>query len=254
MQPIFLLFHDVFVSSPQESGFVSPAANRYKLSIREFEAQLDALGAHPSHPIDASAVSLTFDDGGISYYTIVADRLEAYGLRAYCFVSTDFIGQPGFLSALQLRDLDSRGHVIGSHSAPHPGRFSELDSDAMRREWTKSCRVLEDILGHTVACGSVPGGYFSKRVGRTAAESGLHLLFNSEPVTTKHQVNDCTIAGRFTIRSGARPNFSRKLANAAPWTRSREWAAWNAKALLKPILGSSYSRVADWAMSLTEER
>jgi len=32
----------------------------------------------------------------------------------------------------------------------------------------------------------------------------------------------------------------------APFTRSKEWAAWNAKSLVKPLLGSSYPRVADW--------
>jgi peptidoglycan/xylan/chitin deacetylase (PgdA/CDA1 family) len=242
MQPVSLLFHDVFVSDPHESGFGSAAANRYKLSIPEFEAQLAAL--------DVTGARLTFDDGGLSYYTIIADRLEARGLRAHCFVPTDFIGQRGFLSAVQIRDLDSRGHVIGTHSASHPARFNRLDAAAIQQEWMKSRWVLEDILGHTVVAGSVPGGYFSRRVARLAAESGLHLLFNSEPVTGTQHIEGCVIAGRFAIRRGSPANLSQKLTNAAPWTRSREWAAWNAKALIKPILGKSYPRVADWAMSL----
>ena len=40
MQPVSLLFHDVFLERPDESGFVSPAADRYKLPLRDFEAQL----------------------------------------------------------------------------------------------------------------------------------------------------------------------------------------------------------------------
>jgi hypothetical protein len=43
MRPVSLLFHDVYESDPGESGFRSPAADRYKLSLHEFEAQLDGL-------------------------------------------------------------------------------------------------------------------------------------------------------------------------------------------------------------------
>jgi peptidoglycan/xylan/chitin deacetylase (PgdA/CDA1 family) len=231
-----LLFHDVFVSDPAESGFNSPAADRYKLSSTEFDAQLAGL----------ETARLTFDDGGVSFYTIVADKLEARGLRACCFVTTDFIGRPGFLDASQLRELDARGHVIGTHSASHPARFSTLSRPEMWREWVESRHRLEDVLGHAVTTGSVPGGYFSRVVGSAAAESGLHLLFNSEPVRSVREIDRCVIAGRFTIRGGAPADLARRLVHGAPWTRSKEWAVWNAKGLVKPLFGSSYPRVADW--------
>jgi peptidoglycan/xylan/chitin deacetylase (PgdA/CDA1 family) len=239
MQPVSLLFHDVFVSDPHESGFNSRAADRYKLALREFEAQLGATGA-------LDAARLTFDDGGVSFYTIVVDRLEARGVHGFCFVTTDCIGTAGFLDAAQIRELDRRGHVVGTHSASHPARFSALTRQQMVREWSISRRTLEDVLGHAVTTGSVPGGYFSKDVGRSAAESGLSLLFNSEPVRSARPIDGCTIAGRFVIRAGASPDLARKLVQGAPWARSKEWAVWNAKGLVKPLLGSSYPRVADW--------
>src|SRR5688572_23374171 len=149
---VSLLFHDVFVEQPNESGFSSPAADRYKLALAEFDAQVSGLlaatGAIPP-------ACLTFDDGGVSYYTIVADRLEARGWRGHCFVSTDFIGRPGFLTAAQIRDLDARGHVIGSHSASHPARFSACAFPHMVREWADSRLRLEDLLGHGVHVASV---------------------------------------------------------------------------------------------------
>jgi peptidoglycan/xylan/chitin deacetylase (PgdA/CDA1 family) len=239
MQPVSLLFHDVYVSDVSESGFNSPAADRYKLSIDEFHSQLGESNA-------LEAARLTFDDGGVSFYTIVADTLEARGMRAYCFVTTDFIGQPGFLDAAQIRELDRRGHVIGTHSASHPTRFSSLNGADMLREWSDSRRRLEDVLGHAVTTGSVPGGYFSREVGRAAAEAGLCLLFNSEPVRAAREMLGCSIAGRYVIRAGAPPDRARRLVRGAPFTRSKEWAAWNAKSLVKPLLGSSYPRVADW--------
>ncbi len=247
MQPVFLLFHDVFAADPRESGFVSRAADRYKLSVREFDAQLSALDSSGWAGEDLNeSVRFTFDDGGASFYTIVADRLERRGMRASCFVTTAHIGARGFLRPAQIRELGARGHTIGTHSVSHPGRFSALTVDEMRREWTDSRKALEDILGRAVTTGSVPGGYFSRRVAVSAAEAGLLLLFTSEPVRTVGRRGGCTVAGRFTIRSGAPADRSWRLVRPAPWTRTREWAAWNAKGIVKPLLGSTYPRVADW--------
>ena len=241
MPPVSLLFHDVFVHDPRESGFASPAADRYKLSIGAFDAQVAGLAENRSEPF-----VMTFDDGGVAFFTIAADRLERLGLRGFCFVTTGCIGQRGFLDAAQLRELDARGHVIGTHSVSHAFPFSGLTGVEMRREWADSRRTLEDLLGHAVTTGSVPGGYFSRDVALSAAESGLLLLFNSEPVRSLQSVDGCTVAGRFAIRGGAPGDLSYRLVRPAPWTRTREWASWNAKGLVKPLLGSSYPRVADW--------
>ena len=240
MRVVSLLFHDVYASDPHESGFRLPAADRYKLSIPDFEAQLDGLW-------EASA-QLTFDDGGISYYTVVADRLEMVGLRGRCFVSTDFIGERGFLSAAQIRELDSRGHVIGTHSASHPPRFSALTPARMRDEWANSRRRLEDLLGRAVTVGSVPGGYFSIDVARAAAQTGLRTLFTSEPTAKASVVDECALIGRFTIRRGHPHDMARRFVAAPPWARCSAWVGWNAKALVKPVLGASYARVADWIL------
>ena len=143
-----LLFHDVYVGQPNESGFDSAAADRYKLSLAEFETQLSALSRVRSDapmlatdlPVsdtcetsDTLPFLITVDDGGVSYYTVVADRLERLGWRGHCFVTTDMIGQRGFLTKRQIRELDARGHIIGSHSASHPTRFSACSIPQMRR-------------------------------------------------------------------------------------------------------------------------
>ena len=237
---VSLLFHDIYESDPRESGFASDAADRYKLPVAAFDAHLAAIASVEDVPF-----VITVDDGGVSYYTKMADRLEARGWRGYCFVSTDQIGARGFLDAAQIRELDARGHVIGSHSASHPTRFSACSAEQMRQEWTRSRQVLEDILGHDVTLASVPGGYYSKAVGRSARDAGLKLLFNSEPVIARTGDGGCTIAGRFTIRRGDPPETSRRLLLPEPWARWGAWARWNAKGLVKPLLGPAYMRVAD---------
>jgi peptidoglycan/xylan/chitin deacetylase (PgdA/CDA1 family) len=257
MPLVSLLFHDVYRSSPVESGFRSPGADRYKLTDAQLSSQLDGVAAaRTDRPILATALTgvvaahglpflITVDDGGASYHRIIADRLEARGWRGHAFVSTDFIGHPGFLTVGQIRDLDTRGHVIGSHSASHPPRFSLCGRQEMLEEWTKSRHVLEDVLGHAVTTASLPGGYFSSTVAETAAEAGVQVLFTSEPVTRIGREGACRIIGRFAIRAGADREFSRRLVEPARWTRSEEWASWQVKGLLKPVLGPFYSRLAD---------
>jgi peptidoglycan/xylan/chitin deacetylase (PgdA/CDA1 family) len=243
MNPVSLLFHDVYLSDPGESGFVSPAADRYKLALPDFEAQLNGL-KDVGRPF-----TITVDDGGVSFYTLLAERVEALGRRAHCFVSTAMIGSPGFLSAAQIRELDARGHLIGSHSVTHPARFSACSLDQMRDEWSRSRRTLEDILGHEVVAASVPGGYYSRRVAETAAESGLTRLFNSEPTTAVRNANGLLVVGRYTIRQGDPPDAAGRLVAESPWARSAAWASWNAKGIVKPLLGPSYRRVADWVLA-----
>ena len=240
MRTVSLLFHDVYAADPRESGFASDAADRYKLPVRAFDAHLDAMASAGDAPF-----LITVDDGGVSYYTMLAERLEARGWRAYCFVSTDQIGTRGFLDATQIRELDRRGHLIGSHSASHPTRFSACTPEQMRREWSMSRQVLEDILGHEVTVASVPGGYYSKAVARSAAASGVRMLFNSEPVTSLDDVDGCIVAGRFAIRRGDPPGMSRRLLLPTPWERWSAWTKWNVKGLAKPILGPAYMRVAN---------
>lgn len=243
---VTLLFHDVFVTDPGESGFRSPAADRYKLTLPQFEQHLAALQRLPA---TAMPFSLTFDDGGESFYTRIADRLERLGWRARCFVPTNFIGRPGFLTRRQLRDLDARGHHIGAHSASHPPRMSACTAGVLRDEWRESVEVLQDILGRPVPTASVPGGYYSTAVAEAAALAGIRTLFTSEPLTRPRVAAGCAIHGRFAIRNHDAPALSARLAGRAPWARWQAWTDWNAKAFCKVILGSSYSRVADWVMA-----
>ena len=120
-----LLLHDV-TDSPGTSGFMQPTAFRYKHSTSLFNRYLDVVeqshatvstlsGADKHKSAGKCTVSFTFDDGGASA-PIAADLLESRNWRGLFFVTTNLIGTRGFLTPSQIRDLDARGHVIGSHS------------------------------------------------------------------------------------------------------------------------------------------
>jgi peptidoglycan/xylan/chitin deacetylase (PgdA/CDA1 family) len=252
---VAILLHDVYLRTPGESGFPGGAADRYKVPLRELDVVLASLGGRWSDPPvlapgfgggSRDACAITVDDGGESYYTLIADRLDARGWRGHCFMCTGMIGRRGFLSAGQLRDLDARGHVIGSHSATHPTRFSACSRARMLEEWRRSRGDLEDLLGPEVRTASLPGGYFSQAVAIAAGEAGLHVLFTSEPVTRPKVVGDCLVVGRLSVRPGRRAGAIDALARGSAGAIWREWIAWNAKKLIKPVLGPVYPRLGAW--------
>src|SRR5689334_12911833 len=210
-----LLLHDVYRRERSESGFAGAAADRYKLSVAQLDAQLSGLAAALDAPPvlvgapegEAPAgvpVAITVDDGGVSYYTTVAPRLESLGWRGHCLVTTGFIGRRGFLDAGQIRELHARGHCIGTHSVTHPQRFALCSTGQLLREWSDSRKALQDVLGADVTVGSVPGGSFSRRVAETAGAAGLRTLFTSEPQVRVGRVGSCAVLGRFTLRAGSR--------------------------------------------------
>jgi len=249
------LFHDVYDEDPASSGFTGAAADRYKLTRRAFEDQLDGIASarrdapvllrrRPSFDDGAIPFAITFDDGGVSFHATASELLERRGWRAHCFVATRFIGSRGFLDAAQIRDLDRRGHVIGAHSASHPPRLSYRNHEDIVREWKESREALADLLNHDVTVASVPGGYFSSRVASAAKKAGIEVLFTSEPELRVRQVEGCWVLGRFTIRPGHEPDFGRRLAALDQRICAREWMSWNTKKVIKAVFIDPLRRLA----------
>jgi peptidoglycan/xylan/chitin deacetylase (PgdA/CDA1 family) len=242
---VFLL-HDVYRADPSESGYRGALADRYKLGLPEFTGVLDAI----SRGTALRAAAITVDDGGVSFATVIADALEAKGWRGHAFACTGQIGRRGFLNSRDIRDLDVRGHLIGSHSATHPTRFSACSWAQMLAEWRDSRHELEDVLGHAVHTASLPGGYLSRRVAAAAAEAGLRTLYTSEPVRRRRLVDGCELIGRVTVRPGVSLAELTALAAGARWPLARRRAVWSAKKMVKPLLGAAYPRLGELLVRL----
>src|SRR5262249_30205741 len=137
----------------------------------------------------------------------------------------------------QIRELRRRGHMIGSHSCSHPERMSHIPREAMLSEWRLSTERLAAILGERVDMASVPGGFYSRPVAETAAQSGIRLLFTSNPTIRSRMVNDCLVLGRFTMQAGTPPVTVGRLVGGAPWPRWQQMIVWQAKAPMKLLCG-----------------
>jgi peptidoglycan/xylan/chitin deacetylase (PgdA/CDA1 family) len=249
--PLVLLYHDVVQEGAEASGFPGGGAARYKLDRAEFTAHLDAIAQSAAVPpsllpppgaltAGRTPLLLTFDDGGVSAATVIADELERRGWRGYFFITVDYLGRPGFVSREQVRDLARRGHGIGSHSCSHPARMSSCPRPHLLDEWRRSREVLSEILDESVTTASVPGGYYSRAVAETAAEAGYRYLFNSEPTTRVRAVGACQILGRYTLYRGMTARMAAALAAGRVPALWRQAAAWKLKKVLKTVGGSAY--------------
>jgi peptidoglycan/xylan/chitin deacetylase (PgdA/CDA1 family) len=249
MKALSLMFHDVVEDGRcDESGFPGPGARVYKLDRQAFAWHLEALrsglgsnrGAH-----EYNVVFLTFDDGGASGYDPIAQMLEEFRWRGHFFVATDWIDRPGFLSTHQIRDLDHRGHVIGSHSCSHPTRMSQISWDQLLYEWRASVERLAKIVGHQITLASVPGGYYSRKVAQAAAVAGIRTLFTSEPTARVHVVDGCRVLGRYAVQRGMGPQWSADLAAGKIGPRVRQALLWQAKRAAKAVGGGAYPRLRE---------
>lgn len=255
MRAITLLYHDVIpTGNCGASGFPGEDAAIYKLDLESFEQHLDATQSVVSRCITVDELEppfrypilLTFDDGGVSAHEYIAGLLEAKGWRGHFFVTTDWIGRSGFLTPEQIRDLRRRGHLIGSHSCSHPARMSHCSRAEIYREWKDSADILSQILGEPIRLASVPGGYYARRVAEAAAESGIRILFTSEPRTTTQTVNGCLVLGRFMIQRGVKPSAAAAIASGRLAPRCRQYLFWNVKKVLKAAGGEKWLQMRKW--------
>ncbi len=255
---ISLMYHDVVEhATHQASGFGSADAALYKLEPAEFERHLTAIKAavsdRPSLVTNlltrkvgvARPWMMTFDDGGASSYTSIADRLEALGWRAHFFITTDYIDAPAFMTRAQILELHRRGHVIGSHSCSHPLRFAARSWNELKREWSESVNVLSDLLGEVIQIASIPGGQYSSHVAEAAAATGIKALFTSEPTIGCTEVDGCLILGRYAIQRSTSPSIAAAMAQGQFTPRFKQWLLWEFKKLSKTLGGDYYLKLRE---------
>ena len=236
------MYHDVVENGNYSaSGFPGAGADRYKLDRLDFERHLRAI----REAVGNGPVLLTFDDGGVSAHERIAGMLEKFGWRGHFFITTNWIGTAGFLSAEQIRELDRRGHTVGSHSASHPVRMSQIPREQMLAEWRGSRERLAEILGHSVECASVPGGYYSRKIAQAAAQAGIRTLFTSEPTASVHVVDGCEVIGRYVVQQGMGPEWSAGFAAGRALPRFRQAFFWKAKQAAKVLSGGLYLRARE---------
>ena len=231
---VVLMYHDIVTTNDKTSGFQNESAFQYKVDETVFEEQVKAL--------KGKNVVFSFDDGGVSFYTKAAPILEKYGFKGLFFISTSYIGTPGFLTEAQIRDLAERGHEIGSHTHTHPQDISKLLREEMHTEWKRSYEKLVRIVGNKIKTASIPNGNSSQIVLKEAVNSGFTDFYTSQPTTKVRMKNKYRIIGRYVVHSNM---LTQDVVNIATSNRTqfKMSVKWHLLSIVKRILGASYKSI-----------
>jgi peptidoglycan/xylan/chitin deacetylase (PgdA/CDA1 family) len=186
MSIVFLMYHELEIDGRKlvqsDPGYV-----RYILPLATFRTQMEwmkksgfnglSVGEAIRDPQQRS-VCITFDDGCETDLIAAAPILTELGFRATFYLTTGFLGTPGYLSSEQVRELDALGFEIGCHSMTHP-YLSDLSELELRREIADAKIQIEQILGHTIEHFSCPGGRYDRRALEVARGAGFRTVANS---------------------------------------------------------------------------
>lgn len=155
---------------------------------------LDRLFEHLEgrRPLPPRAVALTFDDGYADNYEVAFPLLKEYGMVGTFFVTTGFIGRPGYMSWEQLEEMAAAGMAIEAHSITHAD-LTKIAPAQLVRELAQPKQELEARLGRPCRFLAYPGGRFDPAVIRATKAAGY-----TAAVTTQHGLRH-TGAGPFEL-------------------------------------------------------
>ena len=250
---VALCYHDVLPSTTAAGG----GPQRFDVPLASFELMLDTIAAsgfRGCSVADALAapgtprVAITFDDGNAGQFEHAAPALRARGMSATFYVTTDWVGRPGFVTWDQLRQLKAWGMSVQSHSRSHPF-LSELGAEDLRRELTESRARIDAELSQTTTEIAFPGGDPPARsLRRLLREAGFTVALGtrwgmngdgaSDPLRplkrcTVRGVTDRAWAERviagdavLSIQNWPRESLLRSVRSSLGPTRYSRWRRW----------------------------
>ena len=239
------MYHDVYIHDVNESGFLRKRDLPYKMKADVFEEHVLHISNYLDlHNLPKDHVIFTFDDGGKSFYSIVAPVLEKYGLKGLFFVTTKYIGTATFLNEAEIRELHNRGHIIGSHAHTHEHLYT-LAANEVEQEWAQSIKILSDILGVPIEYASIPNGDSSKRVLQYAEKCGIKHIYTSEPTTIVSKCNDMDVKGRYVLLADSSVDYVMSIISS-PKKRFCLSCKRAFLKMIKKLLGSSYVKLKNF--------
>jgi len=247
-----LCYHDVQPEMPRGGG----GPDHFTVPVASFERMLDTIGAHgytgcslqnalatPGRP----RIAITFDDGTAGQFDHAFPALVARGMTATFYVTTNWVGQAGYVTWAQLREMVASGMSVQSHTRTHPF-LSELGPEALRNELIEAKRELDAELRQNTTEIAFPGGDAPRARYRYLLEEAGYRI----SVGTRWGLNsDAQVwspAGSFvrrcTVRGVLTPELAEQLVRGDRWLAFR-WTAKEATLRrMRSTLGAS--RYARW--------
>ncbi len=257
-----LMYHDLVTPGSDEvSGFSWPGSIPYRITPSDFEQQLSLIakrGYSATRLVDEVIASgncdreilLTFDDGGLSALTHVAEQMSSRKWVGHFFIATNYISTRGFLDPEGIRELHRLGHVVGSHMQSHPSLPDLRTHQDKCDEWNRSVELLEAILECPITVGSLPGGIYSEQDVEAAAQAGIETLFTSECRCGSWECCGVRCLGRFAVRKHMQPWYVNALAVGNPLIQAKEFSRWQVAGILRRNGGGAYGKFRNAILAL----
>ncbi|MBQ9716213.1 MAG: polysaccharide deacetylase family protein [Clostridia bacterium] len=125
----------------------------------------------PVYKVDTQnkVVSLTFDAAwGADKTLAILDILDEYNVKATFFLVGFWVDN----FADMAKQIDARGHEIGTHSQTHP-HMPTLTADKMRDELATSSQKITDITGKKVTLFRPPFGDYNNTLVSVCEDMGI---------------------------------------------------------------------------------
>jgi len=217
-QWVCLMYHDVRPGA----AVGSRAADYFAVGSAAFEQQLDEImsmgfraisieqAIQEGPGVESHTVACSFDDGDIGQFERAFPLLAKRGMAATFFITTGWVGRPGYISWEGLREMRAAGMSLQSHTRSHPF-LSELGDGALREELHASRAELDAALGQRTVSIALPGGDAPRAALRSLiAEAGYTIVATSRWGMNRNRqagavggclrwVNRCTVRRDTTI-------------------------------------------------------
>jgi len=143
---------------------------RHGFQVISFDAFVK--GVQEGQSFNRNCVVIQFDDGYEDNYTYAFPILKKYGFPATVFLISDKVGEPGFLTWDQIKEMEKYNFMAGAHTRHHV-YLPKADAVRAQDEIAGSKKVIEDHLGHNIDYFAYPSGGFNEQIKRIVQEAGF---------------------------------------------------------------------------------
>lgn len=121
-------------------------------------------------------VMLTFDDSQASQVGVGLPELQSRNMKATFFVMTVVLGNKGWMTKSDLRELDAEGMTIGAHTWDHH-RVDEYSGQDWKVQLDQPRALLEDAIGKPVEHFAYPFGAWDDEALNHIVEAGYRSAY-----------------------------------------------------------------------------
>jgi len=163
-----------------------------------------SLSTYSTAGFNRPIISLAFDDGWESYYKNGVPLLNKYGFTSTDYIISGYLGDAGYITKAQVKQLYAMGHEIGSHTVDHPD-LTSLSAKKLNTELKNSQATLQTAIGAPVTDFASPYGAYNQTVlndiqryyaSHRSVETGFNAKSNFDvyDIKVQNMVSTTTLA------------------------------------------------------------